>query len=78
MQLLRQKFPFLLSIRQKSFMDTARTPETDQLTIRENEADDPQTLTDNFNRFETVINGEPNQIKQELFELLCKETSYET
>jgi exonuclease SbcD len=78
MQLLRQKFPFLLSIRQKSFMDTARNPETDQLTIRENEADDPQTLTDNFNRFETVINGEPNQIKQELFELLCKETSYET
>ena len=59
-------------------MDTARNPETDQLTIRKNEADDPQTLTDNFNRFETVINGEPNQIKQELFELLCKETSYET
>lgn len=78
MQLLRQKFPFLLSIRQKSFMDTVQNTAEQPQTVRTNEADDPQTLTDNFTRFETVINGEPNQIKQELFALLCKETAHET
>ena len=77
MQLLRQKFPFLLSIRQKSFMNQEQQEE-EQLTIRERTADDPLTLAENFNRFESLINGEPNPMKQELFEQLCKETAYET
>jgi len=72
MQLLRQKFPFLLSIRQKSFMNQEQQEE-EQLTIRERTAEDPLTLTENFNRFESLINGEPNRMKQELFEQLCKE-----
>ena len=67
MQLLRQKFPFLLSIRQKSFMNQEQQEE-EQLTIRERTAEDPLTLTENFNRFESLINGEPNRMKQELFE----------
>ena len=72
MQLLRQKFPFLLSIRQKSFMNQEQQEE-EQLTIRERTAEDPLTLAENFNRFESLINGEPNRMKQELFEQLCKE-----
>ena len=78
MQLLRQKFPFLLSIRQKSFMEPAQTAVEEQLTLRERTAEDPLTLAENFNRFETAINGEPNQLKQELFEQLCKEVADET
>jgi len=77
MQLLRQKFPFLLSIRQKSFMNQEEQEEK-QLTLRERTAEDPLTLAENFNRFESLINGEPNPMKQELFEQLCKETAYET
>ena len=77
MQLLRQKFPFLLSIRQKSFMNQEEQEE-EQLTLRERTAEDPLTLAENFNRFESLINGEPNRMKQELFEQLCKETAYET
>ncbi|WP_253714602.1 hypothetical protein [Treponema sp. OMZ 803] len=50
----------------------------EQLTLRERTAEDPLTLAENFSRFEIVINGEPNQMKQELFEQLCKETTYET
>lgn len=73
MQLLRQKFPFLLSIRQKSFMNQEQQGEEDQLTLRERTAEDPLTLVENFNRFEIVINGEPNRLKQELFEQLCTE-----
>lgn len=72
MQLLRQKFPFLLSIRQKSFMNQEQQEE-EQLTLRERTAEDPLTLAENFNRFESLINGEPNRMKQELFEQLCKE-----
>ena len=74
MQLLRQKFPFLLSIRQKSFMNQEQQGEEDQLMLREHTAEDPLTLVENFNRFEIVINGESNQLKQELFEQLCTET----
>ena len=77
MQLLRQKFPFLLSIRQKSFMNQEQQEE-EQLTIRERTAEDPLTLAENFNRFESLINGEPNRMKQELFEQLCKEAIDET
>ncbi len=73
MQLLRQKFPFLLSIRQKSFMNREQQDEEEQLTLRERTAEDPLTLAENFSRFEIVINGEANQMKQELFEQLCKE-----
>ena len=72
MQLLRQKFPFLLSIRQKSFMNQEEQEE-EQLTLRERTAEDPFTLAENFNRFESLINGEQNRMKQELFEQLCKE-----
>ena len=72
MQLLRQKFPFLLSIRQKSFMNQEEQEE-EQLTLRERTAEDPLTLAENFNRFESLINGEQNRMKQELFEQLCKE-----
>ena len=50
----------------------------EQLTLRERTAEDPLTLAENFSRFEIVINGESNQMKQELFEQLCKETTYET
>lgn len=78
MQLLRRKFPFLLSIKQKSFMERIQTAGEQQLMLRERPAEDPLTLTENFIRFETVINGESNQTKQELFEQLCKETAYET
>lgn len=78
MQLLRQKFPFLLSIRQKSFMNREQQDEEEQLTLRERTAEDPLTLAENFNRFEIVINGEANQMKQELFEQLCKEAIDET
>jgi len=78
MQLLRRKFPFLLSIRQKSFMEETQAAGEEQLTLRERTAEDPLTLAENFNRFETVINGESRRMKQELFELLCKETLYET
>ena len=77
MQLLRQKFPFLLSIRQKSFMNQEQQEE-EQLTLRERTAEDPLTLAENFNRFESLINGEPNRMKQELFEQLCKEAIDET
>ena len=73
MQLLRQKFPFLLSIRQKSFMNREQQDGEEQLTLRERTAEDPLTLAENFSRFEIVINGESNQMKQELFEQLCKE-----
>ena len=73
MQLLRQKFPFLLSIRQKSFMNREQQDGEEQLTLRERTAEDPLTLAENFSRFEIVINGEANQMKQELFEQLCKE-----
>ena len=45
----------------------------EQLTLRERTAEDPLTLAENFSRFEIVINGESNQMKQELFEQLCKE-----
>lgn len=78
MQLLRQKFPFLLSIRQKSFMNREQQDGEEQLTLRERTAEDPLTLAENFSRFEIVINGEPNQMKQELFEQLCKEAIDET
>ena len=78
MQLLRQKFPFLLSIRQKSFMNREQQDEEEQLTLRERTAEDPLTLAENFSRFEIVINGEANQMKQELFEQLCKEAIDET
>ena len=50
----------------------------EQLTLRERTAEDPLTLAENFSRFEIVINGEPNQMKQELFEQLCKEAIDET
>lgn len=78
MQLLRQKFPFVLSIRQKSFMERHSTGEDERLTVQEKTAEDPQTLLENFNRFETLINGESSPVKQELFQLLCRETAYET
>ena len=78
MQLLRQKFPFLLSIRQKSFMNREQQGGEEQLTLRERTAEDPLTLAENFSRFEIVINGESNQMKQELFEQLCKEAIDET
>ena len=78
MQLLRQKFPFLLSIRQKSFMNREQQDGEEQLTLRERTAEDPLTLAENFSRFEIVINGESNQMKQELFEQLCKEAIDET
>ena len=78
MQLLRQKFPFLLSIRQKSFMDRVQNGAEPQLQEHERTAEDPLTLLENFNRFETLINGETNQLKQELFEQLCKEVPHET
>ena len=78
MQLLRQKFPFLLSIRQKSFMNREQQDGEEQLTLRERTAEDPLTLAENFSRFEIVINGEPNQMKQYLFEQLCKEAIDET
>ena len=78
MQLLRQKFPFLLSIRQKSFMNREQQDGEEQLTLRERTAEDPLTLAENFSRFEIVINGEANQMKQELFEQLCKEAIDET
>ena len=78
MQLLRQKFPFLLSIRQKSFMNREQQDGEEQLTLRERTAEDQLTLAENFSRFEIVINGEANQMKQELFEQLCKEAIDET
>ena len=78
MQLLRQKFPFLLSIRQKSFMNREQQDGEEQLTLRERTAEDPLMLAENFSRFEIVINGESNQMKQELFEQLCKEAIDET
>ena len=74
MQLLRQKFPFLLSIRQKSFMNQDQQDGQEPLTLRERTAEDPLTLAENFSRFEIIINGESNQMKQELFEQLCTET----
>ncbi|MEL3905713.1 MAG: exonuclease SbcCD subunit D [Treponema sp.] len=78
MQLLRQKFPYVLSIRQKSFMERHSTGEDERLNVQEYTAEDTQTLTENFNRFETIINGESSPVKQELFQLLCRETAYET
>jgi exonuclease sbcCD, D subunit len=78
MQLLRQKFPFLLSIRQKSFMDRVQSGAVPPLQEHERLAEDTFTLLENFNRFEILINGETNQIKQELFEQLCKEVPNET
>ena len=74
MQLLRQKFPFLLSIRQKSFMNQESQDGAEPLNLRERTAEDPLTLAENFSRFEIIINGESNQMKQELFEQLCTET----
>lgn len=74
MQLLRQKFPFLLSIRQKSFMNQESQDGAEPLNLRERTAEDPLTLAENFSRFEIIINGESNQMKQELFEQLCAET----
>lgn len=73
MQLLRQKFPFLLSIRQKSFMNQESQDGAESLNLRERTAEDPLTLAENFSRFEIIINGESNQMKQELFEQLCAE-----
>lgn len=73
MQLLRQKFPFLLSIRQKSFMNQESQDGAEPLNLRERTAEDPLTLAENFSRFEIIINGESNQMKQELFEQLCAE-----
>ena len=73
MQLLRQKFPFLLSIRQKSFMNQESQDGVEPLNLRERTAEDPLTLAENFSRFEIIINGESNQMKQELFEQLCAE-----
>lgn len=73
MQLLRQKFPFLLSIRQKSFMNQESQDGAEPLNLRERTAEDPFTLAENFSRFEIIINGESNQMKQELFEQLCAE-----
>ena len=78
MQLLRQKFPLLLNIRQKSFMERDEDAGEEQPAFRERTAEDPITLIENFKRFETAVNGETNQMKQELFEQLCKETVYET
>lgn len=78
MQLLRQKFPFLLSIRQKSFMNQESQDGAEPLNLRERTAEDPLTLAENFSRFEIIINGESNQMKQELFEQLCKEAIDET
>ena len=72
-QLLRQKFPFLLSIRQKSFMNQESQDGAEPLNLRERTAEDPLTLAENFSRFEIIINGESNQMKQELFEQLCAE-----
>ena len=74
MQLLRQKFPFLLSIRQKSFMNQESQDGAEPLNLRERTAEDPLTLAENFSRFEIIINGESDQMKQELFEQLCTET----
>ena len=74
MQLLRQKFPFLLSIRQKSFINQESQDGAEPLNLRERTAEDPLTLAENFSRFEIIINGESNQMKQELFEQLCTET----
>ena len=73
MQLLRQKFPFLLSIRQKSFMNQESQDGAEPLNLRERTAEGPLTLAENFSRFEIIINGESNQMKQELFEQLCAE-----
>ena len=73
MQLLRQKFPFLLSIRQKSFMNQESQDGAEPLNLRERTAEDPLTLAENFSRFVIIINGESNQMKQELFEQLCAE-----
>ena len=50
----------------------------EQPAFRERTAEDPLTLIENFKRFETAVNGETNQMKQDLFEQLCKETVYET
>ena len=74
MQLLRQTFPFLLSLRQKSFMNQDQQDGQEPLTLRARTAEDPLTLAENFSRFEIIINGESNQMKQELFEQLCTET----
>ena len=78
MQLLRQKFPFLLSIRQKSFAGKQDDRASPEFPVQGTPADDPHALLDHFNQFETVINGENSPVKQELFELLYRETAYET
>ncbi len=76
MQLLRQKFPHILSIRQNSFIKT----EDEMLHTALNAvySETSEALADNFTAFESLIGNEAESAKQTLFEKLCKESGNET
>lgn len=77
MQLLRSRFPLLLSIRQQGFTDFSPTAH-EQAAAGSAIADAPGTMIENFLTFEQRIGSTPDPQKQALFETLCKEADYET
>ena len=77
MQLLRSRFPLLLSIRQQGFMDFSPAAH-EQAAVSSDTTDSPRTMIENFLTFEQHIGSTPDTQKQTLFEKLCQEADYET
>ncbi|MGP1455369.1 MAG: exonuclease SbcCD subunit D [Treponema sp.] len=77
MQLLRSRFPLLLSIRQRGFSDFSPAAH-EQASADSGTAETPRTMIENFLTFEQRIGSVPDAQKQALFEKLCREADYET
>ncbi|MGP1593814.1 MAG: exonuclease SbcCD subunit D [Treponema sp.] len=77
MQLLRSRFPFVLTVRQKSFLEQQVVQEQEAAQIEQRTADDPDSITENFTAFEMLINNEVCEEKIALFTQLYKEIAHE-
>lgn len=78
MQLLRPRFPYILTVRQASFLAQQALREQEMQTMQHHSTHDLSSITENFAAFEMLINNEVHEEKTASFTQLCKEIAYET
>ena len=71
-QLLRSRFPYILSVRQTSFLEQQALREDEMQTIQQHSTDDLRGIAENFTAFEMLLNNEVSEDKTSLFAQLCK------
>lgn len=78
MGLLKNKFPYLLSVRQKAVEEFLDSETAGGIKIFEKNIEDPAVILKNFLQFESEINSPADEAKLKLFKDLSGELNYET